>query len=193
MLPQYGFFVRGQPFCSSFCSLYANEECALPPFVCCCGHCVCDVFVLRLRDYSCASQHESPWLAHFSVSQLKTKMVVDWLLHRVDDIIDHYFLACQRVCWVDSDVEEDDADAVHALHLHSASCASLYGDYSVMLLKAFTMDPDLLRPELWPLMLALEMVTDEEVQMREHADAFFLGHLGQDVRGVLRNVIAKLK
>ena len=129
----------------------------------------------------------------FSVSQLKTKMVVDWLLHRVDDIIDHYFLACQRVCWVDSDVEEDDADAVHALHLHSASCASLYCDYSVMLLKAFTMDPDLLRPELWPLMFALEMVTDEEVQMREHADAFFLGRLGQHVRGVLRNVIAKLK
>ena len=129
----------------------------------------------------------------FSVSQLKTKIVVDWLIHRVDDIIENSFLACQRVCWVDSDAEEDDADAVHALHLHSASCASLYGDYSVMLLKAFTMDPDLLRPELWPLMFALEMVTDEEVQMREHADAFFLGRLGQDVRGVLRNVIAKLK
>ena len=65
-------------------------------------------------------------------------------------MFDNYFLGCQRVCWVDSY-----ADAVHALHLHNASGASLYGDYSVMLLQVFAMDPDLLRPELWPLMFAL--------------------------------------
>ena len=53
------------------------------------------------------------------------------------------------MCWVDSDAEEDDGDAVQALHLHSASCASSYCDYSAMLLKVFTMDAELLRPELW--------------------------------------------
>ena len=73
-----------------------------------------------------------------------------------------YLLACQRLCRVDSDAEEDAADAVQALHLHSASCASSYCDYSVMFLVAFTMDADLPRPELWPLMFALEIVTDEE-------------------------------
>ena len=108
-------------------------------------------------------------------------------------MIDHYFPACQNVCWVDSDAEEDDADAVHALHMHSALCASLYRDSSVALMNTFTIESDLLRPELSPFVFALGMVTDEEFQMRENADAFVLGRLGHNVRGVLRNVIANLK
>ena len=84
-------------------------------------------------------------------------------------IDNHYLSTGQSIGLVDSD-EEQYVEAVHELQVQSASCASMH-------------------PELWPLFLfALEMVTGEEVQLRESADLFVLRLLCEDGRVILAHL-----